>query len=136
MVSEMRVDSFFRNQDGFTVAEVVASVGILMIGAMGIFVAVQSSFSVAATSRRITVATNYAHARLEEIKSTDFVNITTTYPPNNTSPSIANSLPNGQWYRIYPDGTSIDPLRIQVVVTWLEGTKTRSISLETLVSSK
>jgi type II secretory pathway pseudopilin PulG len=132
----MRLYSFFRNEKGFTIAEVVVSIGILMVGAVGTIAIIQSSFGGAATSRHIMVATNLARGKIEEIRSTPFANITTTHPANNASPITLSSLPNGQWYRTYPAGTSVDPLKIKVVVSWVEGNKTRSISLETLVSSK
>lgn len=132
----MKLYRFFRNEKGFTIAEVVVSIGILMIGAVGTLSIIQSSFGGAATSRHIMVATNYARARMEEIRSTAFTNITTTYPANSASPSAVSSLPTGLWYRTYPDGTSADPLKIKVVVSWVEGSKTRLVNLETLVSSK
>ena len=116
-----------------------------MIGAVMTVAIIQSSLGGAATSRHIMVATNYARARMEEIRSMTFANITTTYPANSNSPidipsdvlfSGRKPLPSGKWYRTYPNGTSADPLRIQVVVSWVEGSKTRSVNLETLVSSK
>lgn len=135
----MKLYRFFRNEKGFTIAEAVVSIGILMIGAVGTLAIIQSSFGGAARSRHLMIATNLARARMEEIRSTPVANITTTYPANNGSPIAVSSLPSGQWYRTYPDGTSADPLKIRVVVNWKEkpdALKPNEVVLETMVSSK
>jgi type II secretory pathway pseudopilin PulG len=131
----MKIGKFFRNEKGFSIVEVVAAVGILMTGAVGTLGSIESCLNGTNTSRHVMVAVNYAHAKMEEIRSVSFANTTTTYPDNSASPTAVSSLPSGQWYRTYPDGTSANPLKIRVIVSWVERNKTRSVKIETLVNS-
>lgn len=121
------------SQRGASVLEVILALGIIFLALTGTLSLFKAGFRSLASSDRMTVALNSARSKLEEIKGTEFSQITTLYPDGSiyTLPSI-----NGAIRVEYPNGTSSDPLIVKVTVTWPEGDVQRSITLVTMVSSR
>jgi len=129
----MKIKVVSRGQDGFTLMEALVSLSILLISitcTLGLFTVVSRNLVV---PKHLTVATNIARAKMEEIKNTPFESITTSFPPN--QPEEILSLPNGTLNISYPDGVGADPLAISVVVSWQEDDNLRNIELLTSVVS-
>lgn len=107
-----------RAKAGFTLIEVVLAVGILVFVLCGILATYISCFELIATSKNMTLATNAAQRRIEEIRDYNFYNIYNDY--NNqtfTVDEIAPGNSKGVIRIINLPGTS-DILAVVVSVSW------------------
>jgi Tfp pilus assembly protein PilV len=123
---------------GFTLAEVVVSVGILGFILTGLLAFFINAVALNEASRNLTVAVSHAQYVLEDIKSSSFA-------------TLSSSITEGFWNWDVPKVTArkLTPLKNEVVtttvsgkelltvtvtVTWQEAaTRARSITLSTLV---
>ena len=125
-----------RNQRGFTLVEVIVTLGLLLIASTGTFGVFFYALQNAGTAKHTTAATYSAKWQMEAIKNTTFDYITALFPDGVPSEVQGTSLPTGAtWTVTYPDGTGADPLTITVTVSWLEKTTTKSVQLTTQVIS-
>lgn len=65
----VKLKSFYKNQNGFSIIELMVALAILAIFAIGIVSAFSGSFQAMADSKYRTVATNLAQKKLEEVKN-------------------------------------------------------------------
>ncbi len=65
----VKIKSFYKNQNGFSIIELMVALAILAIFAIGIVSAFSGSFQAMADSKYRTVATNLAQKKLEEVKN-------------------------------------------------------------------
>jgi prepilin-type N-terminal cleavage/methylation domain-containing protein len=69
------------SKQGFSLIELMVAITILAMAIFGIFQAYSVGFMGMVDARNVTVATNYAREKMEEIKNKSFVNIAPEYPP-------------------------------------------------------
>lgn len=135
------------NEEGFTIAEAIVALGIILIVSAGTMTVFSMTIRAAGTTKYITAATYVGKYHMESIKNTEFALITSLYP-DGVSAAIgfladgtptgveATSLPAGAtWTVTYPDGTGANPLTITVAIAWTEGGQAKSIQLTTQVVS-
>jgi type II secretory pathway pseudopilin PulG len=127
------------------VAQVILSISVLSL--LSIFVL---GTKLNSESEDVTVATNLAQQKMEEIMNTRFRYIVAENPPGerlfSNEPQVSpywvqnpdgkwiTSLPQGKYEILYPDGLDADPLRIQVRISWLGNNPHFTLSLVTMVS--
>ena len=141
----------FKCENGFTLMEGFVAQAILFIVMIAIISVFIMGMRFNAESEDITVATNIAQQRIEEIMNTPYRYIVTQNPTGTilftNEPSYAPywvkdpkgnwiaALPQGKYEVSYPDGLDADPLKISVKISWLgKNNVENSLSLETLVS--
>ena len=121
---------------GFTLLESTIALGILFISVVSALSLFCYGLKTAATTKYTMKATNIARAKLEEIKSTPFEDITTTFPDGNVFLVESTPFPEGAtWTVSYPDGTEANPLEIYLAVSWEENGRAKQVELTTLVAS-
>lgn len=74
--------SKLRDQVGFTLLEVLVAMTVLTIGLLGIAAMMITAMQGNQQSRRMTIATNLAQQRIEEMKNIPFENLFQTDPAN------------------------------------------------------
>lgn len=105
-----------RAKAGFTLIEVVLAVGILVFVLCGILATYISCFELIATSKNMTLATNTAQRKIEEVRDYNFYNIYNDY--NHQTFSV-DEMPAGDSRGvIYVDDSNPELLRITVSVCW------------------
>ena len=125
-----------QNQRGFSLFETVIAVTILFIASTGSIRLFVQAAQMTSTSKHYTEATYAARAHMEEIKNTDFDDITTVFPEYTQNLVLDTALPDEAiWFVTYPNGVSADPLQVLATVSWPENGDTKSLSLTTEVAS-
>jgi prepilin-type N-terminal cleavage/methylation domain-containing protein len=105
-----------RTKSGFTLIEVVLAVGILVFVLCGILATYMSCLELMATSKNMTLATNAAQRKIEEIRDYNFYNIYSDY--NNQTFSV-DEMPAGDSSGvIYVNNSDPELLQITVSVCW------------------
>ncbi|MBM3244611.1 MAG: prepilin-type N-terminal cleavage/methylation domain-containing protein [Candidatus Omnitrophica bacterium] len=115
---------------GFTLIELLLVVVILAFSLTGILAAYVSCFVLSATSKNISIATNEALTRIEEIRSTPYAYITNSpadamNPGYKSSPDYSffvNSLPSGVGF-INIDDSNPERLIVTVSLCWRQGNR-------------
>lgn len=140
-----------RYEEGFTLTEGLLSQAILLIVMVSIISVFVMGMRFNSESEDVTVATNIAQQRIEEIMNTRYRYIVAENPPGVTyfsnAPNYApywvqdlngnwiTALPQGKYEISYPDGPDADPLRIKISISWFgKNNVTSSLSMETLIS--
>lgn len=75
------------DQRGFTLLEVLVAMTILTIGLLGIAAMMITAINANGQSRRMTIATNLAQQRIEEMRNIPFENLFKTDPSNSNKSS-------------------------------------------------
>jgi type II secretory pathway pseudopilin PulG len=124
------------NEEGFTIAEAVVALGVILIVSAGTMTVFSMTIRAAGATKYITAATYVGRHHLEAVKNTEFALITSLYPDGVSNLVVGTSLPAGAtWTVTYPDGTGVNPLTITVTVAWTESGQAKSIQLTTQVVS-
>lgn len=85
------------SEAGFTLVEVMVAALILVIGLLGVFVALDAASHLDTTSRRQQVAVNQAEQAMEQMKALPYASLALSSAPahqNDTSTSNVPSIPN------------------------------------------
>ena len=114
------------SKKGFSLIELMVAVVILALAVFGIFNAYSVGFMGMADARDITVATNYAREKMEEIKNNSFGEITDEIPVDITGTKFER--------KVIVDNSITDLKKIITTVSW-ENRKgeTKEVKLEMLV---
>jgi len=100
---------------GFTLLEVAIASGILTVAILGLLTGLQTPFILNDSAKETTIALKDAARVLEEIRITNFSDITTT---NWTSWAQSNGLTHLTNEVVTVTTTGTDPLSITVEVQW------------------
>lgn len=126
---------FLRQEDGFTLNEILVSMALIAIGVIGFSVntigVIQGNF----ISNNVTVATNLAQDKLEELKTPgSFTNVNNcSSPPDHlTAAGVTGGIYDRCW--VITDRTDLGTgiKEIDVTVSWRDYIS-RSVTLSTLV---
>lgn len=124
-----------KSQKGFTLNEVLIAVALIAIGVLGFSLNTAGVIQGNQVSGSITIATNLAQEKLEELKAqTSFTNVTNAADASNPITTIGDS--GGRFTRTWTikDSTLGSGLKeISVDVSWTEYLITRNVVLATLV---
>lgn len=115
---------------GFTVIEVMIAVVIFSIGILVIIGAFQLVYKLTQYNREITIATNVAESRLEELRRQGFSNLVNN---NNPSPVAVPSLKNGYMKTYINDHSSSLIKIIRVTIYWENRPESNAVELTTLI---
>lgn len=110
-----------KSYKSMTLIEVMAVALILSVAIVGLWQLFAGSLGLSIQAKEINIMTDDAKDVIEKIRSVNFANLTTTFG-NNTAvgPSVVGGflLTNESIVIRYPNGTDIDPLHIEVDVSW------------------
>lgn len=124
-----------RGRDGFTLNEVLLSIALIAIGILGFSLNTVGVIRGNRISGSLTVATNLAQAKLEELSAqATFTDVTNAADPYN--PITETGDPGGRFTRTWTvkDAALGSGLKeISVRVSWVEYHMTRQVVLGTLV---
>lgn len=123
-----------KNQDGFTLNEVLVSIALIAIGVLGLSFNTIGVIQGNQISGNITTATNLAQDKLEELRAqTSFTNGDNCPSPADpiTGTGAAGGIYNRCW-RIADSPLGSGLKQIDVTVSWRDY-RTRSVTLSTLV---
>jgi len=128
-----------RNNKSFTLAELLISAIIMGVALTMILVVYANCCSLEEAGRNLIVATSHADFVMEDIRNTNFSNISTNVNSgnwnwNSTNITSAQLTPlNNETITTQASGTN--PLDVTVTVTWRDSQqKNRTKVLETLIS--
>lgn len=117
--------------DGFTLIEVMIALVIMSIGLTALAAVQISAIRGNDFSKRMTTAISIAEAKMEQIKSSSYVNIL-------SESSIQITQSNMHFTRQVTVTNNIAPLTntktVNVTVSWSEGSKSHSVPITTIVS--
>ena len=110
-----------KSSKGMTLIEVMAVALILSVAIVGLWALFTSSLDLSIQAKETSIMTDDAKDVIEKIRNVNFANLTTTFG-NNTAvgSSVVGGflLTNESIVIRYPNGTDVDPLHIQVDVSW------------------
>jgi len=107
-----------RLNSGFTLIEVVLAVGILVFVLCGMLITYISCFELIATSKNMTLATNAAQRKIEEIRDYNFYNIYNDYNNQTFSVDEIGAGNSKGVIRIINVPGTADLLAVVVSVSW------------------
>jgi general secretion pathway protein I len=118
--------SRLRSKKGFTLLEVLVALAILAAGIMGLMELLSGSLRLSGGARDTTAASTYASQRLEEAL---------------LAPKPAQGEESGLFGEKYrwttrtsflpeEEGVQIFPVRVEVTVTWNDGSRERAVHIE------
>jgi len=110
-----------KSRKGMTFIEVMVVALILMVAIVSLWKLFSSSLSLTIQAKEINIMTDDVKDVIEKIKNVNFANITTVFGNGtavNASVVGGFLLDNESVVVRYPDGTNIDPLTIEVEVSW------------------
>jgi type IV pilus assembly protein PilV len=117
-------------EEGFTLIEIMIALVIMSIGLTALAAVQISAIRGNAFSKRMTTAVSIADEKIEQIKSIPYANII-----SESSIQITQSNMN---FTRQVTVTNNSPLpnsrKVEVVVTWSEGSKSHSVPITTIVS--
>jgi type IV pilus assembly protein PilV len=117
-------------EEGFTLIEIMIALVIMSIGLTALAAVQISAIRGNAFSKRMTTAVSIADEKIEQIKSIPYANII-----SESSIQITQSNMN---FTRQVTVTNNSPLpnsrKVEVVVTWPEGSKSHSVPITTIVS--
>ncbi|MBI2360361.1 MAG: prepilin-type N-terminal cleavage/methylation domain-containing protein [Deltaproteobacteria bacterium] len=124
-----------KRQEGFTLNETLIAVALIAIGILGFSLNTAGVIQGNRISSSVTIATNLAQAKLEEIKAqTTWTNVTNAQDPNNLINETGAS--GGRFRRTWTikDPVGLSNLKeISVQVSWEEYGIPRQVELATLI---
>jgi type IV pilus assembly protein PilV len=122
-------------QEGFTLNEVLLSIALIAIGTLGFSLSTMGVIRGNQISSSVTIATNLAQAKIEELKAqTSWTNVTNASDPNN--PITETGAGGGTFTRTWTikDSPLASNLKeISVGIAWAEYGNNRQMVLATLV---
>jgi type IV pilus assembly protein PilV len=117
-------------EEGFTLIEIMIALVVMSIGLTALAAVQISAIRGNAFSKRMTTAVSIADEKIEQIKSIPYANIL-----SESSIQITQSNMN---FTRQVTVTNNSPLpnsrKVEVVVTWSEGSKSHSVPITTIVS--
>jgi type IV pilus assembly protein PilV len=117
-------------EEGFTLIEIMIALLVMSIGLTALAAVQISAIRGNAFSKRMTTAVSIADEKIEQIKSIPYANIL-----SESSIQITQSNMN---FTRQVTVTNNSPLpnsrKVEVVVTWSEGSKSHSVPITTIVS--
>ena len=117
-------------EEGFTLIEIMIALVVMSIGLTALAAVQISAIRGNAFSKRMTTAVSIADEKIEQIKSIPYANII-----SESSIQITQSNMN---FTRQVTVTNNSPLpnsrKVEVVVTWSEGSKSHSVPITTIVS--
>ena len=146
-IGRMRaIRRLLRREAGFTLAEILAAVGIIGFGLIGVAAGLMYAYGGIEYGRQQTTAAFLAEQRMEQIKNTalaDFAAVTTATFPD----EAYGSIPNASTYRrtvtiVTNPGGVVDTKLIQVTVFyrpvtgWSVSATERQVQLSTLMADR
>ncbi len=116
-----------RNNNGFTLIEILIALFILVVGLLGVISVATTVINGNAFGKEITTATTLAQDKMEELKGTDYTSITSG------GPETQQSIYTRTW-TVTSDSPVAGMKTIEVTVefTW-KGT-THNVALKTIVA--
>jgi hypothetical protein len=108
-----------RSERGFSLVELLFSVGILTTVICGILATFSSCFVLGALSKNTNTATNAGIGLIEEVRSTPFAQIYDDYDQLNFT---VNGIPLSRGI-VYVDDSNPELLEVTVVVCWRQGAR-------------
>ena len=124
-----------RQDDGFTLVEVIAGSLILAVGLLALVTACQAGRETQRRAVYIAVAREIAQSEIEAPRADQFDSIFAQVGDTDRTDA---SLPAGNHVIVsvsrYPDASSDRLVRITVRVTWPEASGTREVYYETLIT--
>ena len=122
------------DQKGITLIELMVSIAILMIVSLGFTLGVLSVFSNNRTTKNITVATDLAQAKIEEIRMKGTSALVTGSDTVNSSGNSGGTFTRS-WTIVTSSYSGIAGLyQLRVTVTWPGGSSNK-VELSTLVGT-
>jgi len=118
------------NLSGFSLIELMVAVSILALAIFGIFHAYSAGFMGMADAKDITMATNYAREKMEEIKNKPFGKIEPESPAD-----IHTDVPGTKFQRKVKVDEIEDGLKkVTTTVSWTNrNEQPKTVTLETLI---
>lgn len=115
---------------GFTVIESMIAIVILSISFLALANLQISSIKGNAIAQRRTTAVSIAEQRIEQLKNTPFATIQAEAP----TPVTASNL-NFTRQVTVAAGPLPNTLNVSVIVTWVDGTKTYTVPIATIIGN-
>ena len=112
------VKNIYQSKQGFTLAEVLVSTGILTVIIIGLIKILIYCSLLADMSANITITMREAQNKLEEIQNSDYSSITTNYASGGTPGNTFNLSQGTGKGVIYMDASNPDLLKIEIDVSW------------------
>lgn len=106
---------------GMTFMEVMFTALITIIVLVAVLQVYASAFNLISRAREITIATDDLKDVLEKMRNVDFASLVATFPHNGAIGAALVGgflLQNESIVVSYPNGTTVDPLLIQVSLSW------------------
>lgn len=131
------------NRKGFTLVEFLVAICILGIGILGLAGLQVTAIKGNLGSKNLSTANVLAERKMEEFKNTSFNSLVpVTNHADSYNPLNSNGLGGGsndgrifnRFWSIASHAGSSNMKRITVTITWTEGGRTRSTSLDTVIS--
>ena len=117
-------------EEGFTLIEIMIALVVMSIGLTALAAVQISAIRGNAFSKRMTTAVSIADEKIEQIKSIPYANII-----SESSIQITQSNMNFTRQVTVTDNSPLPNSRkVEVVVTWSEGSKSHSVPITTIVS--
>ena len=116
--------------EGFTLIEIMIALVILSIGLMALAGMQVSAINGNAFSKRMTTAVSIAEQTIEQLKNTPFNNIQS----QSASPISQSNLNFTRQVTVINDSPIANTLTATVTVTWMDGVKTYTVPVSTIIS--
>ena len=133
--NEIRQETTFRSQDGFTLIEVLVTLLILSVGLLGIAGLTAGIIRGDFFSKNITSATVIAQTQLEAVENKGYLNANTTNFPSSAASVSMGGVNFSRTTTITDDSPATNMKTISVTVAWNEANNAaRSVSLQTILA--
>jgi len=133
--NEIRQETAFRSQDGFTLIEVLVTLLILSVGLLGIAGLTAGIIRGDFFSKNITSATVIAQTQLEAVQNKGYINANTTNFPSSAASVSMGGVNFSRTTTITDNSPATNMKTISVTVTWNEADNAaRSVSLQTILA--
>ena len=109
----------FDSRHGFTLIEILFTIGILAFTICGLLVSYTSAMVLTATSKNINIATNAAVGLLEQMRTDSFSNIVHDYDGLVFS---VNAIPSSTGV-VVVDNTNPELLQVTISICWRQGNR-------------
>ena len=109
----------FNSRHGFTLIEILFTIGILAFTICGLLVSYTSAMVLTATSKNVNIATNAAAGLLEQMRTDSFSRIVNDYDGLVFS---VNAIPSSTGV-VVVDNTNPELLQVTISVCWRQGNR-------------
>lgn len=130
-----KLEMLLKQQDGFTLNEILVSIALIAIGVIGFSVNTIGVIQGNYISANVTIATNLAQDKMEQLKAqTSLTNVTNQADSNNpiTSTGASGGIFTRTWTISDVSGES-NLKDIEVKVSWREYLIDREVTINTLI---